>query len=231
MSTSSYTFPGSPPILPTTVIHNMGPSMNIINSPAALIEAPLPSSSRRLEDERGSRDVTPSASHRGNRPPVRRVHPTPRRPMGEETTPTTRANASVSTVSTDHHGDSDERADGSDPAVPETVVPSRPSHPPQSGGPSHPPQSGRPSQPPQRSGPSHPTQSSRPSQPPQRSGPSHPTQSSRSSHPPQSSGPSHPPQSSGPSQPPQSSRPSQPPQSGGPSEQRTSSTPSEVTGT
>ena len=181
MSTSSYTFPGSPPILPTTVIHNMGPSMNIINSPAALIEAPLPSSFRQLEDERGSRDVTPSTGHRGNRPPVRRVHPTPRRPMGEETTPTTRASAPVFTVSTDHHGDSDERADGSDSAGPETVVPSRPSHPPQSSGPSHPPQSSGPSQPPQSSGPSQPPQSSGPSHPPQRSGPSQPPQSSRPS--------------------------------------------------
>ena len=104
---------------------NVGPSMNIINSPAALhvVEAPLPSSSRQLEDERGSRDVTPSTGHRSNRPPVRRVYPTSRHPMGEEATSITRASTLTSTtvtVSVDA---------GSDPVVPEPAAPSRPSHP------------------------------------------------------------------------------------------------------
>lgn len=75
--TSSFSFSASPQIIPTTVIQNVGPSMNIINSPTTMIESPIPLNPRGHEDRRSNRETTPSMSHRSSRPPVRRVHPLP----------------------------------------------------------------------------------------------------------------------------------------------------------
>ncbi|XP_064390108.1 mucin-17-like isoform X4 [Halichondria panicea] len=74
---SSFSFSTSPQLVSTTMIPNVGSSMNIITSQSSLVDSPISSQLCGQENHRNSRETTPTVSHRNSRPPIRRVYPIP----------------------------------------------------------------------------------------------------------------------------------------------------------
>ncbi len=73
--------------------------MNMINSQSSLVESPNSSQLYRQENQRNSRDTTPTASSRNSRPPVRRVYPIPSSSEDQDTNSSASSHESV-----DHDG-------------------------------------------------------------------------------------------------------------------------------